>query len=114
MGFYVYVCNLNLKPMNGDISKALKDSEFFLEWGIDKDGSLDLNDSYSFKWSEYFERDLLFLQELGVRGDLEINDDFSAYTLYKLKDKAVEVYGGDIVYPEAYSHKLEKNDTLKL
>lgn len=106
MGYYCSVSDFDLK-VKDDISEALKDqSEFYLSWRW-KDGQLDLDDSYSFKWSENFERDLVILHSLGVRGEIGIADDFEAFTQYKLNGKGVEAYIGSVVFPDVPDRKLE-------
>ncbi len=110
MGHYCWVRDFDLK-ISEDISDALDDTEFYLRWTW-IDGQVDLDDGHTFKWSEMFERDLLFLQEMGVRGDIDVGDDFDSFNLYKLTDEGVKRFVGSVIYPDVPDEIL--GDTVKL
>lgn len=110
MGYYVQVEFINLKAKEPVLSE-MRDKEFYRDWTQQDDGTIDLSDETSFKGCQEFEKYLLMLQELGVRGDVELSGENREWFKYELTDDGVYYFLSSIVYKRDHKIRL---DTVKL
>jgi hypothetical protein len=121
MGVYHYVDSLDLKgsPQVSVGFSRLKENgddgdTFYLDWIVLDNGQVDLNDGdYEFKWMGDFESDLLFLQDMGVRGRIEISSEFHDYFRFVLDDEGVKYFTGQVIYGKFPDGSVTK-DSIKL
>jgi len=121
MGLYYTVENWDLKA-SPEVSKGfsrLKENggdgdTFYLDWIVLDTAEVDLNDGcYEFKLMGDFECDLLFLQELGVCGYVEIASEFHDFLRFELDAEGVKRFVGAVVYGETPEGVVNR-ESLKL
>lgn len=110
MGYYCYVENINLEA-KGNVDEQIKDGEFYMDWVQLEDGTFDLSGDRDFKWADEFEKDMLMLQELGVRGEVLLTGECHEWFKYIIEDADVYYVEGDIVFPDENRRRI---DTIKL
>ena len=111
MGVSYYIEDMELKAtefIDFRLKELKEKDELYLDWECGPDLQMDTDNWDDFKWDDCFEKDLIILQGLGVRGDIEISDEFHGHTLYKLKDVGVCKHYGSINFPDVPDEILKQ------